>query len=154
MRGRRMLVLVVVLLLAGYVGMLIHLRHVGSAIAADPKLRSYAALPPKSADRLDWPEGIHCPNRWWRPISHGRPAEFGGIIENKGTTGWQKVRAVGRGYDREGRLVVRVIALCKPPTVRPGQTATYRQSFLPEREILWLRTNIVGEPLVALHKNG
>ncbi len=133
-------------LIIGYVWLLVHLRAVGQQLANDPDLRTYAGLP-----RSDKPVVNSVPvivdNRWWRPVPKGskQPIEFGArIINDQGTT-YYNVRAVGRAYDREGRLVAKPVARCTPSTLKQGESAECSGEFVADSEVLWFLIDIVGE---------
>ncbi len=145
--GRHAIYLIIGLSLIGYGWLLVELRTIGRQFANDPDLRTYAGLP-----RSDKPIANAVPliidNRWWRPVPKGskQSIEFGGTIINNQYETYHNVRAVGRAYDREGRLVAKPVARCQPSTLKPGQRGDCTGAFAPTSEVLWFFMDIVGPP--------
>jgi len=132
-------------LIIGYVWLLVELRAVGRQLANDPDLRTYAGLP-----RYDKPEVNGVPvmidSRSWRPVPKGskQPIEFAARIVNDQDTTYHSVGAVGRAYDREGRLVAKPVAKCTPSTLKPGERGECLGEFVVDSEVLWLFMEVVG----------
>ncbi len=142
-----------VLLVIGYVWLLVELRAIGRQFANDPDLRTYAGLP-----RSDKPIANAAPliidNRWWRPIPKGskQPIEFGGTIINDQDAIYCNVRAVGRAYDRQGRLLAKPFARCAPSTLKPDQRGECTGRFVADSEVLWFVMDVVGIPQETQHE--
>lgn len=133
-----------VCVLSLYVAFLIHCRAVGRRLAADPHLRSWAGLP-ALMEPVPNMAPLEVTSRWWRPADrYPATVEFGAVILNNQTTVWREVSAVGRAYDRHGRLVAMVVQRCSPSALEPSETAECTGTFTADREVLCFFMDVAG----------
>ena len=127
-----------------YVVLLLHCRAVGRRLATDPHLRTWSGLP-ASMEPVPKAAPLELTSRWWRPADrYPATVEFGAVILNNQATVWREVSAVGRAYDRHGRLVAMAVRRCSPSTLKPGETAECTGTFTADREVLRFFMDVAG----------